>query len=242
MDHVKTLEVLGLNEKEAGVYLALVGLGKATAYAIAKRSGLKRPTVYLLLDQLRQKEVVLKIPNPKKQLFIAKDPSELWHIAEERLLSAQRGLREISALAYDRSDSRILYFEGPKEVAELLHYRLDEMEGKEFVGFYAYVDNGSKEMIRSIDNYNDTLRNLKIRTRGVVPDHPSLINYRNNDANYLREMKVVPSEEYSSRMMIDAGHTFVRFLSFVDQQGIVIDNPHVAKSFRQIFEMTWKRI
>jgi sugar-specific transcriptional regulator TrmB len=233
--------LLGLNEKEAEVYLALLALGKATAYAIAKRSGLKRPTVYMILDQLRQKEVVLKIPNAKKQLFIAKDPSELGRIAEDRLSDARRGLREISALTHGRTESKILYFEGGDEIAELLNYRLTEMVEKEFVGFYAYTENDPKKTLHSVNNYNETLRRLNIHTRGIVPNHPSLNSYRASDATYLREMKVVQQTEYSSRMMIDAGDTFVRIISFSDQQGIVIDNPHVAKSFRQIFEMAWKK-
>ena len=190
MEHIKTLILLGLSEKEAEVYLALLALGKATAYAIAKRSGLKRPTVYMLLDQLRLKEVVLKIPNAKKQLFIAKDPSELGRIATERLNDAQRGLREISALAHGRTESKILYFEGPDEIGELLRYHLTEMAGKEFVGFYAHKDDDPKKIVSAVDDYNETLRRLDIHTRGIVPDHPGLKSYRENDTSYLRTMKV----------------------------------------------------
>ena len=55
MDIQEALRNFGLNDKEARVYVALLELGQTTAYAIAERSGLKRPTVYVILDDLRQK-------------------------------------------------------------------------------------------------------------------------------------------------------------------------------------------
>ena len=72
------LKNLGLNDKEARAYAALLELGQTTAYAVAERSGLKRPTVYVVLDELRQKGLVLKIPHVKKQLWSAKSPHQIF--------------------------------------------------------------------------------------------------------------------------------------------------------------------
>ena len=71
------LHDLGMTDKEARIYLALYEIGRATAYTIAQRSGIKRPTVHVTLDQLRAKGLVLEVPNKKRHLFIVKDPNEL---------------------------------------------------------------------------------------------------------------------------------------------------------------------
>jgi sugar-specific transcriptional regulator TrmB len=49
------LKELGLTEKQAKIYLALVEIGKGTAYAIAKQAKLKRPITYVILEELRLK-------------------------------------------------------------------------------------------------------------------------------------------------------------------------------------------
>ena len=89
---IKTIEALqniGLSEKEAKVYLALLQLGRTSAYAVAEKSGLKKPTAYVILGELMHKGLALKIPRNKKQLFIAKQPDEFFALVEERLNSAK---------------------------------------------------------------------------------------------------------------------------------------------------------
>ena len=50
----QVLENLGLSEKEAEIYLALLELGTGTVVEVAKKSGVKRPTAYLVLDELKK--------------------------------------------------------------------------------------------------------------------------------------------------------------------------------------------
>ena len=44
METIEALKNLGLNEKEAKVYLALLQTGKSKAYVVSKYSGLKKTT------------------------------------------------------------------------------------------------------------------------------------------------------------------------------------------------------
>ena len=69
MNHlISQLVKVGLNEKESRVYLALLELGSGTAYAVAKKAGIKRPTAYIVLDELRKRGLVLKIPKSKNTI------------------------------------------------------------------------------------------------------------------------------------------------------------------------------
>jgi sugar-specific transcriptional regulator TrmB len=49
---------LGLTQKEAAVYLALLQTKKGTALTVAKQANIKRPTVYLVLNSLIKKGLV----------------------------------------------------------------------------------------------------------------------------------------------------------------------------------------
>ena len=104
---------------EGAIYVALLGLGQTTAYAIAEKSGLKRPTVYVVLEDLRKKGLVLKVPHAKKQLFTAKSPEEFFREVEERLNASKRILPELLALTSGSKKPRTLYFEGLKGMDEI---------------------------------------------------------------------------------------------------------------------------
>ncbi len=48
----KKLEEIGLNEKEAKVYIATLELGEGSASEIAKKSEVNRATTYFILEKL----------------------------------------------------------------------------------------------------------------------------------------------------------------------------------------------
>ena len=235
------LQKLGLNTKQSLVYAALLELGPSTAYAIAKKSGIKRPTVYVILEELRMKDAVLKIPHIKKQIFTAKSPDELVAREFEKIREIFGILPKLRALMAKEKRPQIFYFEGVEEIKQLLFRNLSLMNEKELVGFYAYNANLPKKLLHVIDEYNEYLKKHHIRVRGIVPDHPSLKQYRQTDEEYGRLNLIVPFSEYSSKISLDIGEDFVRILALPDEQGVIIENKDVAESMRQIFEMVWEK-
>jgi len=54
----KELEKIGLSKKEAKVYLACLELSEATIGQISKKSGVKRTTVYDIVESLKEKSLI----------------------------------------------------------------------------------------------------------------------------------------------------------------------------------------
>ncbi len=54
------------------------------------------------------------------------------------------------------------------------------------------------------------------------------------------KIKFVPNEEYDSNVSIEVYDNFVQIISSQYLQGILIDNPDIADTMHQIFEMVWK--
>ena len=52
MELYQQLKQLGLEEKQAKIYLASLELGPDTAQNIAYKASLKRPTTYVILEEL----------------------------------------------------------------------------------------------------------------------------------------------------------------------------------------------
>ncbi len=238
----EALKNLGLNEKQTIVYLSLLQLGNTTAYKIAQKSGLKRPTVYVVMEELRQKGLVLKIPYPKKQIYGAKSPEELIIESESKISAIRNMLPELMALMRNDDKPSVMYFEGLDGIKEILNFGLNKLENSELVGFNAHADGTDERMVSIFDEYNNILKRKNVKIRGIVPEHLSLKQYREEDEIFNRKMKTVAFDKYSSNVSIDIGSDFVKILMFSTLQGVIIEDKNLAMAMKQIFEMQWDSI
>ena len=76
MDY-RELNYLGLNEKEAKVYLAALELGKSSVQNIAKKADVNRATTYVVIEALIKRGLMSSANENKKQYFIAEAPEKL---------------------------------------------------------------------------------------------------------------------------------------------------------------------
>ncbi len=240
MNIIKNLQSLGFSEKESKVYFTLLKIGPSTAYKIAKQSGLKRPTVYIILEELRKKDAILKIPYAKKQIFSAKQPDEILDKISSKIRDFVVILPQIKALSAGEKKPKIMFYEGMSEIKQLLEYKLEK--NSEVVGFYAYNNNIPKRLINVINKHNKKLELNNIKIRGIAPKHKSLEVYRKKDKKYNRKIKIIPFNKYNSQISIDLTDNFVRIIDFQNLQGVIIDNKLVANSVKQIFEIVWESI
>lgn len=244
MELTEALKTIGLSEKQSAVYTALLQLGRASAYSIAQKSGLKKPTTYVILDELIEKGLASRVPRVKKQLFVARSPEEAFGVAEEKLSLAKQKLPELLALTKgEKTKVNVAYFEGVAGLKQLLQYEIKEQRGKEMVGFYALDQGIDPELSRYFkEEWAPDMKKLGIPIRMIAPAHPSLSEYRDADASFNREYKGVPYEEYSSDVAIDVIGDIVRIQDYKNLQGVAIENADVAKTVKEIFEMVWKKL
>ena len=66
------LTKVGLDEKEAKIYVALLDLGSEKVHEIAKKAGVKRPTAYVVLEQLYAKNFVIKTYHQRRAFYSKK--------------------------------------------------------------------------------------------------------------------------------------------------------------------------
>jgi predicted transcriptional regulator len=237
---IRNLMGIGLEEKEARVYLALVSLGSASAYAIAEKAEMKKPTTYVILSELLQKGLVLKSLKSKRQLFSAKSPDELLAQAEEKLRAARASLPKIQALSKEQK-IKTMYFEGMNAFKEVLMYKADAMSGKELIGFYAAPVKIPPGYLDLCWWWSKELHKKNVKVRGIAPLHPTASDFRATDIQYGREFKTIPFEEYSANISIDAGTDFVRIIDIEHLQAVILENPNITRTIKEIFEIVWKK-
>ena len=240
--HEEAIKSLGFSDKEARVYLALLKMGVGSAIGVARKAEIKRPTAYTILDELIRKGVVIVVPRSKKKLYRAMPPQNLFEMYEERFEKAKEVLPEIQAVSKQESyKPQVLLYDGIEGVKEVLNYKLKDLAGKEIKGFYAKT---TPEIMKKFDNYkehNEALRKNNITMKGIAPVDPSLKEFREQDRAFGRIFKEIASEKYSSDVAIEIGDTFVRFFDPVNLQGLIIENPAITKTMREIFGLVWEK-
>jgi len=88
---------MGISEKSANTYLAGLALGTTSVQEIARKTGLKRPTVYLHIDELIQQGLFEIVPLNNKQYYRAVDPEVLEQRLKKNLSDLQSSMPELLA-------------------------------------------------------------------------------------------------------------------------------------------------
>ncbi len=76
------LKNIGLSDKEARVYLAMLELGPATILEISAKASINRPTTYVEIESLKKMGLVSTQTKGKRQLFMAESPTQLGFIID----------------------------------------------------------------------------------------------------------------------------------------------------------------
>src|SRR3989344_2453726 len=74
MDYEKVLQNIGLAKNEAVVYVSLLKLGSASHSELARKAKVKRPTMYKILEHLKEMNLISETYTGKRRILVAGDP------------------------------------------------------------------------------------------------------------------------------------------------------------------------
>ena len=78
MTNLNTMvQTYGLSENEAKIYLAILETGEASILDIARKSKIKRTSLYYMIDDLTARAVIHKTKRNKKIYYVATSPTDL---------------------------------------------------------------------------------------------------------------------------------------------------------------------
>lgn len=243
MEYLKSLEKLGLDQKEQEIYFALLQLEKATANQIAYKAKIKRPTTYDILYRLKQDGFIAETYENKKHLFIANPPESMLQLLEDQKRQLKEDLPQLLSIYNTKAKKpKVAYFEGLEGIKQLYEDTLLVLKrGDELL---AYV--GEYE-IPELDEYmhDYVIRRAKkgIRARGIAENKPGIKEFTKENKAQLRITKLVDEKEYNLKNEINIYANKVIIITYhPDPFGILIESKEVADTQRAIFEMAWRGI
>ena len=246
MNHLTTaLETIGFSDKEGRAYVALLQLGAATPYRVAEKAGLKRPTAYVVCEELVRKNAIVRVPGDELR-YIARTPETVIEDAERAARDLRRLLPEFRSLDKGtREKQRILSYEGAEGLRQAYRYRQEDLHGKEIVGFYSKADeNTPKDVIEVFQEWNTYKEKHQTRVRSLSVDAPFLKDFQQflQPETTMIRSKYLPPELYDAKASIESCGDFVRICLTDSAQALIIESPKFADALRQVFELVWKSL
>ena len=242
-DIEKRLHALGLEEKEAKIYLTCLQLGKDTVFHIAERSGIKRTTVYFILKSLAERGLIATEKTKKAVLFSPAHPRRLLIHVDHQKKILDDLLPELSALYnVEPEKPNIQVFEGEAGLKHVYEEIISFLQEKQEVLFFGGVDH--------LKTYPDLLKAWKRETKNKTFRIRELVNndafhkeYReklSENENFQHEIRLLPeaSKSFQNDNAI-FGNKLVIFSTQKTMFATVVESSHIASSYRTMFELAW---
>lgn len=230
-----TLQNIGLSEKEAKIYLALLQLHEALPSAIARRAEVKRPTAYVILEALQKRGLVSHIKKGKLLYFRAQNPQTLVDHQHDKFLALKHALPELMQLHEKLTATpQMSVFEGKEG---LIHIMEDTLTARTELFCWADVT----EAVECLRDYYPTYIAKKVKRklwlRGVVCYDKMALRFKKHGDDELREIYLISKEQFPMRNEINIYDDKVAIISHEDRIGVIIQNKNIADTQRSIFKL-----
>jgi sugar-specific transcriptional regulator TrmB len=232
-----TLTKVGLDEKEARVYLALLDLGNEKVHTIAKKAKIKRPTAYVILEQLYAKNYIIKTYHNKKTFYSAEKPDILLRSLQEKQDLLHQALPLLKArMSISKDKPKIRIYEGRQGVEQVYEEILQSKKVLLF-GSRKYL---SEEFGSLVEKLKDSIKSKNIHIKDLLTDDPRDLDFGFATVGKQYEGRVIPKE---FDLYIDGGvyDNQIAILAIKQELfAVVIESKEVADTFRSLFEMVWR--
>lgn len=239
----KDLQGIGLNDKEARVYLAALELGQSTVQEIAKKSGVNRATAYFVIDGLMKSGLMSSFHKDKKQYFSSADPDRLIELLEqEKFLIEKResGLKkllpQLQSINNKIKDRPVVkYYEGKEGIKTMVEEVSKPVKNIVRMAYSrdAILKNFSSE---ELDIWSNKRKKNDTQIQVIYTYKEGEMGKSNN-----AERRRVPLDKFPIKSDIAIYDDKIRLASFEGRMiGIIIEDKELADSLRAVLDLAWE--
>lgn len=246
MKNEKLLEILkniGLDENEAQVYLSTLSLGPTTVLKIARASGIKRTTIYGIIESLQKKGLMRIELRGLKQLYTAESPEKLDIMLDTRKGEFTAILPEFHALhRLQGRESTIKVYTGLRAMKDLYLDTLKEIKIHED---YLVITNQDRWFNLDPDfwmkNYIEPRAKLNIKTRLLFQNSQISQEHKKFEKNFNEQIKILPDGVNLNVDTILLPNKMIVVELLPPYNITVIENQSIVELHREMFELIWNK-
>ncbi len=241
MDYSSHLKPLGLNDKESLVYTTALSMGIFSASEISARTGVKRPTCYVVLEELMSKGLMTVVHQAKKLLYKAESPENILMQARRNLALAEKILPSLLGLnAQSKNAPVIKFYSGRKGVQNIFDDSI-----KNFTGTKEHYVIGSAQHLIDMTGEDFVQEFVKRRVEAGVKVYGIRIKEKENHNPLFSPNKMLRETRYSPPGMEIPSTVFiyknkVAMLSTEDIFGFIVESKEFAQTMLVLFKSLWE--
>jgi len=240
MNTKEILKQYGLTEKEAKLYLTSVALGTASITELSNKANLKRPTTYIIIDELLKKHLLVKVPQGKKIYYKPEHPKILKQDLEERITQIDELVPHLTSL-YKKSSKnpKIKFYEGKEKIHRISEeiYKAKEIWAVFSVDKFlnVFTEKDSEHFFRILIRHGgiiyDLLEDTKKAREFAQAKHRFAVS----------EVKFLPKDiKFATDILVYDNK--VVMVSFTNLTATVIEDKSIAKTQKQLLQLIWKSL
>lgn len=237
---ISILAGVGLDKKPAQVYLALLSMGEATAQELARATSIKRPTVYVVLEELEQRGLVLRARANHRTRFSPTNPKKLFEDARAKTARFEASLPLLEQIkSAPQQGPKITFLKGAEGFKRIWKMIFDSgikeyliiTDPQHMLGFVRkgyLTDRIIKEKIA---------RDVHSRQIAVFSEYAKALV--TNDKKENRISKIMPHVYRFPFTTIIFGNSVAFASSPRENLLLIIESEEFAKTQRSVFEALW---
>lgn len=234
------LRELGLDDKQARFYLAVLEIGEATVRQAADAAGVSRTNAYDILGRLTRRGLLsqIEVGPAHRTVVVATDPQRLIEEWEERGRRLETVVPELRALHRKTGvRPRVRYYAGAEGIRTVLYETLrlpspllgilsmsDLMAVPGEAVMHDYVASRVER-----GRYLRVIRSREKETEDLWPTDPAA----------LRDTRFAPPGRVFTMTMILGGDTVAVISSRRENFALTTESPEYAELHRNLFEVLW---
>lgn len=240
------LEYFALTKLEAKVYLASLQVGRGTAYEIAKKAGIKRPTGYVLASGLVSKGLMTSQEEKGKTWYAPTPPTRLIEMWKGRLAVLEATIPDLNALYRVGTEKPFVQtFEGKIGVDAVYNEMIGVRDTKgDYIRLITNIAAVQKDFNYLVIPWRKTAKDKRNKVHELLNKGPGVLEYAEgiralgNPNYHLRQTKTDVLGEGDN--YIYKNKVAIISLKNGDLFATVIESEQVAKTYKALFDMAWE--
>ena len=252
MEHIaNVLTHLGLNDKEAHLYLELLQIGSQPASVVARKVNLPRSSAQFVAESLVKKGFATKYSAKKITYYQVIEPSHLprilaaqknqfLHELETKKNVLQNAIPDMLQLQkHELKRPQVSFFEGDEGI-RLIYEDSLFCQNPEGIRSLVNFEDRSKHLPDYFNEYYKRRKQAGIKMRAIYQDTEFGRERHSRDTEDLRQSKLIDANKYHWLPEIQFYDNKVTIASGSEKIGVIIESKEIAEAMKVMFDLAWE--
>lgn len=235
----KTLENIGLNKKEARIYLAALEIGSNPVSKIAQRAKINRVTTYDVIEKLAKRGFVTSFTRAKVKYYTATDPELVVNDFKKKVEDLDAALPLLKDVSGEVTKPTVTTYEGLDAIKKIFTQAL---RTDEKILMISNIKDLELHWPTFMEDFERKRMDYELSLNLIALDDQRGKFMKEYDDEFQRSTRLASKEHhnFTSHILIFDGK--VAFMNFKSSIGVIIEDTDIVSTQCALFHMKWNML